>query len=154
MTDPTIRPTTADDIAGLTRVLDDTGLFPAELLPDMLAPTLAGESADLWLTCHLDGAAVGLCYSVPEALTEGTWNMRALALRPDLQGRGHGTALVGAAERQLAAQGQRLLIVDTSGTEDFARTRAFYARCGYVEEARIRDFWAPGDDKVTFRKAL
>lgn len=80
--------------------------------------------------------------------------MLALAIHPDLQGRGLGAALVTAAEGNLKERGQRLIIVDTSGTDDFALTRKFYAQNGYEEEARIRDFWASGDDKVTFRKAL
>ncbi|MEM6358259.1 MAG: GNAT family N-acetyltransferase, partial [Pseudomonadota bacterium] len=75
-------------------------------------------------------------------------------VRPDLQGKRLGTALVQAAESYLKDKGQRILIVDTSGTDDFALTRKFYAQNGYDEEARIRDFWAEGDDKVIFRKAL
>ena len=59
-----------------------------------------------------------------------------------------------AAEQHLRSKGQRNLIVDTSGTDDFALTRRFYAQNGYEEEAPIRDFWAAGDDKVIFRKAL
>lgn len=146
--------TTSEDIPGLRAVLDDTGLFPGEMLPDMLAPALAGETEAFWLTCHYKGQAVGLCFTVPEELTDGTWNMRALAVRTDLQGKGFGVALVRAVEQHLKDKGQRLLVVDTSGTEDFARTRRFYVQNGYEEEARIRDFWADGDDKVTLRKAL
>jgi hypothetical protein len=36
----------------------------------------------------------------------------------------------------------------------FARTRAFYLREGYAQEARIREFYAVGEDKIVFRKAL
>ncbi len=154
MTNFTIRPTSSDDIPGLSLVLDRTGLFPSEMLPDMLAPALAGETGAFWLTCHHDGKAVGLCYTVPEELADGTWNMLALAVRPDLQGKRLGTELVGAVEQHLKDQGQRILIVETSGTDDFALTRKFYTGNGYEEEARIRDFWADGDDKVIFRKAL
>jgi len=154
MTPPIIKPATSDDIAGLQAVVEQTGLFPSEMLPDLLAASLAGAGQALLLTCHLDGAAVGLCYAVPEDLADGTWNMRALAVRPDRQGERLGTALVAAAEQHLKAKGQRILIVDTSGTDDFGLTRAFYAKNGYEEEARIRDFWAEGDDKVVFRKAL
>lgn len=154
MTNPIIKPTTSDDVAGLTAVLDGTELFPSDMLPDMLAPALAGETEAFGLTCHHAGQAVGLCYTVPEELADGTWNMLALAVRPDLQGKGLGAALVSAAERHLKGNGQRILIVETSGTDDFALTRKFYAQNGYEEEARIRDFWADGDDKVIFRKAL
>lgn len=154
MTKPTIKPTTNDDVPALQGVLDQTELFPSEMLPDMLAPALAGETEAFWLTCHLDAEAVGLCYTVPEELADGSWNMLALAVRPDLQGKRLGTELVAAAEQHLRSRGQRILIVDTSGTDDFALTRRFYAQNGYDEEARIRDFWAAGDDKVIFRKAL
>lgn len=154
MTKPTIKPTASDDVPALQGVLDQTELFPSEMLPDMLAPALAGEAEAFWLTCHIDGAAVGLCYTVPEELADGAWNMLALAVRPDLQGKRLGTELVATAEQHLRSNGQRILIVDTSGKDDFALTRRFYAQNGYDEEARIRDFWAAGDDKVIFRKAL
>ncbi|MCV6597485.1 MAG: N-acetyltransferase, partial [Mangrovicoccus sp.] len=87
-------------------------------------------------------------------LAEGTVNMLALAVHPERPGTGMGAALVAAAEAHLGTKDQRILIVETSGTEAFARTRAFYLQNGYEEEARIRDFWAKGDDKVIFRKAL
>jgi hypothetical protein len=57
-------------------------------------------------------------------------------------------------EVQIDDQGGRIVIVDTSGTDAFAKTRRFYENAGYIEEARIRDFWSKGDDKVTYWKAL
>ncbi|GFE52539.1 hypothetical protein So717_42920 [Roseobacter cerasinus] len=50
--------------------------------------------------------------------------------------------------------GYRLLIVDTSGTEAFDDTRRFYAKNSYATEAKIRGFWADGDDKIIFAKRL
>ena len=154
MTHPTIKATSTDDISALKIVLDQTELFPSDMLADLLAPALAGDASDVWLTCQVDGTAVGFCYTVAEDLTDGTWNMRALAVHPKFQGQRFGATLVRATEQHLKRAGQRILIVDTSGTQDFALTRKFYAQNGYDQEARIRDFWAEGDDKVTFRKAL
>ncbi|MEM7295281.1 MAG: GNAT family N-acetyltransferase [Pseudomonadota bacterium] len=154
MSNFTIQPTSADDVAGLKTVLDLTDLFPSEMLLDLLRPALEGETDALWLTYLRHQEAVGLCYVVPEEMAQGTWNIRALAVRPDLQGRGIGTALVRAVEQRLKDKQQRILIVDTSGADGFARARDFYARNGFEKEARIRDFWAFGDDKVTFWKAL
>ena len=51
-------------------------------------------------------------------------------------------------------RGGRLLPVETSGGEEFEYVRAFYRKSGYDEEARIREFYKAGDDKIVFRKAL
>lgn len=149
-----IRQTISDDLSGIETVLEETGLFPKDLLAAMIDPVLAGQSPDLWLSCLLGGTVAGFCFVAPEPLTEGTWNMRAIGVRPVHQGKGQGSALTRAVEERLARRGGRLLIVDTSGTDDFAMTRKFYAQNGYETEARIRDFWTKGDDKVTFRKLL
>lgn len=149
-----IKQTTQADVPALQVMLEQTGLFPAEMLPDMLAPALDGNTSDIWLTCHVAGNPVGVCFAVPETLAEGTWNMLALGVLPAQQGIGCGAALVCALEDRLRQDRQRLLIADTSGTDEFAPTREFYLQNGYTQEARICNFWAAGDDKVVFTKAL
>ena len=154
MKDIVITPTISDDIPALKAVVNETELFPGDMLPDMLSPFLGRGAEAVWLTAHLGGTPVGLCYAVPEELTNGTWNMLALAVLPAHQGDGVGGALVKRLEDDLRSQSVRVLIADTSGTEAFSLTRRFYAKNGYDEEARIRDFWDAGDDKVVFWKAL
>ena len=44
--------------------------------------------------------------------------------------------------------------METSGTDDFEYVREFYRKSGYEEEARIREFYAAGVDKIVFRKRL
>lgn len=154
MTDMILRPTEDGDLVALEQVVVATGLFPSEMLAEMLAPALAGAGAGLWLTCCMAEGPMGFSYAEPEVLTEGTWNLRALAVHPDRQGAGCGAALVRGTEEHLRAEGQRLLIVETSGIEAFAPIRRFYARLGYQQDARVRDFWAEADDKIIFRKAL
>lgn len=150
-----MRSTKQADIPALQNVLDGTELFPSEYLPDMVSGFLTMEdSSDVWLTCEAGDEPVGFCYAMPEQFTEGTWNMLAIAVLPSQQGGGCGAGLVAKLEQVLRDKGGRILIADTSGTEDFAQTRHFYKRNGYSEEARIRDFWGPGDDKVTFWKSL
>ena len=77
-----------------------------------------------------------------------------IAVAPERQGQGRGTALLRRVEHELRGTGQRLLLVETSGLPAYARTRAFYLGCGYEQEARVRDFYAPGDDMVVFRTLL
>lgn len=150
-----IRPTQADDMAALKGVLRETDLFPADMLPDMIHGFLSGqEGAEIWLTATSEGKIAGFCYAIPEMLAEGVWNMLAIAVLPAAQGLGCGSALTAHLEEALRARAQRIVIADTSGTDAFADTRAFYRKNGYREEARIRDFWAAGDDKIVFWKSL
>ena len=57
-------------------------------------------------------------------------------------------------EMWLKDKGQRILLVETAGVDDFGYVRKFYANNGFEAEARIRDFYGEGVDKVVFRKSL
>jgi len=150
----TIRPVTRQDLPALKAVIDATELFPSEMLDEMTAGYLSGEVGnEFWLTVD-DGGPVAIAYYVPERMTVGTWNLLLIAVHPDRQGHGDGTRLLGQIEATLAARDQRLLLVETSGLPSFERVRKFYRICGFDEEARIRDFYQSGEDKIVFRKAL
>lgn len=152
-----IRPTTPDDTSALIALADATGLFqPNQLeeLAEMLSDYFGSSSGDrLWLVDD-DNGAVGVAYCEVERMTDRTWNLQLIAVRPDCQGQGRGTTLLGYAEQTLTARGGRMLLVETSGMPGFERTRTFYAKCGYQKEACIRDFYALGDDKIVFCKVL
>ena len=90
----------------------------------------------------------------PTPATDGTYDLYWLAVDPAAQGRGAGRALVRWVERELTARGARLLVVETSSRTDYAHTREFYARGGYVEAARVRDFYAPADDRIILTTRL
>lgn len=153
-----IRPTTAADVPAVLALAVASGLFPpqgTDELAGVLTSSLDGSlgSDHCWVTDD-DAGPVGVAYFAPERMTSGTWNLYMIAVHPDRQGKGRGAALVRHVEELLAARGERLLLVDTSSLPEFDGTRAFYRRCGYEPEARIRDFYKPGEDKITFRKVL
>jgi hypothetical protein len=50
--------------------------------------------------------------------------------------------------------GPRILLVETSATAEFEYVRKFYLSSGFHEEARIRDFYSAGIDKVVYLKQL
>lgn len=150
-----VRPTIAEDVEGLKNVLDATPLFPAELLDEMIDGYLLGDECDdVWLTCEDASGVLGFCFAAPEEMTEGTWNMLAIAVRGSRQSQGAGALIVATLERMLRDRNARVLIADTSGTPEFDRTREFYRKNDYREVACIPEFWAAGDDKVVFWKAL
>ena len=149
-----IRPIERDDLPGLKAIIDANELFPAAMLDDMAAGYFDGNSSsEMWLTVD-DGGLLAIAYCAPERMTQGTWNLLLIAVHPVQQGRGVGAKLTRHIEKSLAASGERVLLVETSGLPEFERTRSFYRRLGYTEEARIRDFYQAGEDKIIFHKAL
>jgi ribosomal protein S18 acetylase RimI-like enzyme len=95
---------------------------------------------------------VGYACWGPTPATDRTWDLYWIAVDPALQGAGIGTILIEEVERRLAGQHARMLIAETSSRSDYAATHGFYVRRGYTEVARVRDFYAPGDDRIIFVK--
>lgn len=143
------------DIPALERLIDAVGLFPSEMLGGMMAPYLKGDGStpEFWLTDE-DNGPIGVAYCAPERLTDGTWNLYLIAVDPARQRQGRGAALIGAVEARVVAAGGRVMLIETSGLDRFRGTWGFYQSLGYTEEARIRDFYEAGNDKIVFWKAL
>ncbi|HEV7255953.1 MAG TPA: GNAT family N-acetyltransferase [Mesorhizobium sp.] len=151
---PSVRPIRRADLPALKAVIASNGLFPPEMLDDMTASVFGPHATDdHWLTLD-DGEPVAVAYFAPERMTVGAWNLYLIAVRSDRKGQGLGTRLIAHVERLLAERGERILLVETSGLPEFELTRRFYDRRGYEREARIRDFYQAGEDKVVFWKSL
>jgi ribosomal protein S18 acetylase RimI-like enzyme len=152
------------DRDALIAVAEASGLFEkdqTEELAQMLdthfsSGTDGEESPDFWVVDEddSDNRIVGLAYIAPERMTQGTWNLYLIAVHPDAQKQGRGTALLHYVENMLAKKGERILLVETSGLDDFQYVREFYSKNGYDKEACIREFYAAGEDKIVFRKVL
>ena len=82
--------------------------------------------------------------------TRGTYDLYWLAVHPDAQGSGVGSALVADVWERVAAIGGRLLVIEASGRADNAPVRGFYERLCGPPAARVRDFYAAGDDRLTY----
>ena len=149
-----IRSARAQDKTALAQIAEDTELFPGTMLDGMITSYLSGASQDIWLVGELNADPICFGYCAPEQMTDSTWNLLAIGVLTPFQGQGLGTQLIRAVEAHLRAQGERLLLVETMGTPDFAQTRQFYRQNGYTEEARIRDFYEAGGDKIVFWKRL
>ncbi|MEM7664809.1 MAG: GNAT family N-acetyltransferase [Pseudomonadota bacterium] len=149
-----IRPLVRGDLDRVAFLVEANEMFPPEMLEEMTTPYFAGESdAHRWLVFDESGVQA-VAYYVPEQLTDGTWNLLLIAVDPKVHGKGIGSAVMRYVEAHLKEQGIRVLLVETSGVPEFERTRGFYDMLGYGREACIRDYYAAGDDKVIFRKAL
>lgn len=149
-----IRDLRREDLPFVGSIVDAARLFPSEMLEAMTEPYLSGKEPHHWLLACAEEQVLGFAYAEPERMTDGTFNLLAIAVDPKLQCRGVGAALVEGLEQRLRDRGGRVLIVETSSLQEFAGAREFYRRRSFHEEARVRDFYAQGEDKIIFWKRL
>lgn len=147
------------DIPVLTEIVRATGRFSAaevEIAVELLNENLTrGEASDYSVTvAEVDGALAGYTCCGPIPCTISSFDLYWIVVDPRVQGRGVGRALMREFESQVERRGGTHVFIDTSLRGDYAPTRAFYERCGYQLEARLADFYGPGDGKAVFSKRL
>jgi ribosomal protein S18 acetylase RimI-like enzyme len=86
--------------------------------------------------------------------TDRTYDLYWIAVDHAAQGTGCGSVLLAEVERRLEALHARMLVIETSSRSDYTATRGFYLKRGYVEAARVRDFYASDDDRIILTKRL
>ena len=86
--------------------------------------------------------------------TDRTYDLYWIAVDRAAQGTGCGSVLLAEVERRLEALHARMLVIETSSRSDYTATRGFYLERGYVEAARVREFYAPQDDRIILTKRL
>lgn len=146
-----------EDAPFVTAVAVRSGLFTPDdvaLVDGMMAGYFArgrDDGARCFIIARDDGP-VGAAFVEPVRATDGVHELLMIAVDAAAQSAGYGGQLLAHVEDDLRARGQRLLLVQTSGQPEFARTRAFYVRAGYAVAATIADYYARGVDMVMFRK--
>lgn len=88
------------------------------------------------------------------AMTERAWDLYWVATDPAARGRGVARGLVAEMERRVAAEGGGTVRVETSSRSPYAPAVGLYRAAGYTEVGRIADFYAPGDDLLTFARRV
>lgn len=156
-----------DDEAAIRRMADATDFFrpdevdvACELVRERLerGPESGYEFVLADETASLSAGAPSrlLAYACfgPIACTVGSYDLYWIIVDPAHQGRGLGRLLIDAVERRVQAAAGRKVYIETSSLPRYAPTQRFYDRCGYTLEARLPDFYQPGDDKLVYAKVV
>jgi ribosomal protein S18 acetylase RimI-like enzyme len=141
----------------IAELLRATAAFSSEevtVAVEMLDEALANPNPDYSFLGAFtpEGELIGYACYGPTPGTEGTYDLYWIAVDPAAHGTGIGTILLSEVERRLQGHRARILVVETSSRSDYAQTRGFYGRRGFAESARVREFYAPGDDRIIFTK--
>lgn len=143
------------DIEAICDLVRSTGFFhedetaiAGELVKERLSRGTA--SGYEFLIAEIGGRIAGYaCFGKIDG-TVDAFDLYWIAVDPALQGRGLGREILRRAESVMRDMGASRVYIDTSSSDTYRSTRAFYAAMGYVEEAHLADFYKKGDGKVIF----
>ncbi|MBK7405670.1 MAG: GNAT family N-acetyltransferase [Phycisphaerales bacterium] len=149
-----------DDEEAIRRMAEATGFFrtdevdvAAELIHDRIEKGTASDYRFL-LADDEQGRLVGYTCFGTIACTVGSYDLYWIVVAPDQQGNGVGRRLLQGTEERIRSLGGRRVYIETSSLEKYAPTQGFYRTCGYRLEARLEDFYTPGDDKLVYAREL
>jgi GNAT superfamily N-acetyltransferase len=149
----------ADDLDNVRAIVASTGVFSpveievaVELLDERLEK--GPPSGYHFIFAERDGRALGYACYGPIALTAASYDLYWIAVDKICQGQKIGQLLLAKSEELIRAAEGRLIYIETSNRDHYSPTRKFYLRCGYRQEALLKDFYAPGDDKVIYVKQV
>jgi ribosomal protein S18 acetylase RimI-like enzyme len=154
----TVRSLAASDRGPLEGILRRTGVFSdvevgvAMELIDAVLNNPAQRDYIIYTAAGSGGEVEGYYCIGPTPMTAGTWDLYWIAVDPDSSGGGIGKALLRHCEELAASKGATLMIAETSSKPSYDGTNRFYLRNGYGEVARVRDYYAKGDDLVVYGK--
>jgi len=149
----------SSDVQVVERVVRSTGFFSeseVEMAGELVSAYLKeGEKSGYRFAFLEEGARVVgyACYGeIP--CTDRRFDLYWIAVEPERQGKGYGRRLLEWVEKDIGRMGGQIIFIETSSRGQYLPTRRFYRDRGYLEEARLRDFYSEGDDKVVFAKTL
>ena len=155
-----IRPLKAEDRDVVKKILVDTKNFndeEIEIAMELIDVYLNDEEQEDYVIyvyeteeTHVSGY---ICYG-RRPLTDWTYDLYWIAVDPNIHGKGIGKQLVQYMENSLGSQGGNLILIETSGRDEYEGERKFYRKCGYEVQTVIKDFYRSGDDLFVFRKYL
>ena len=149
----------AEDVGRVRSLVATTGFFnaaEAEVAADLVTERLTKgiRSGYHFVLAERGSSLVAYACYGPIMGTQDSFDLYWIAVAPEEQGRGLGVQVYARAEAAMRKTGAKHIYADTSSSDRYAGTRGFYQRMGFHEEARLPDFYAPGDGKIVYVKRL
>ena len=147
------------DIIRVFEIVESTKFFydhEVEIAVELVTERLAhGESTEYYFVfAEVDGVTAAYSCFGPIAMSKTSFDLYWIATHNDFRGKGIGRKLLEETCNQARNMGCSIIIAETSGLEHYVPTRAFYITNKFDLEARLKDFYTMGDDKLFYTKRL
>ncbi len=147
------------DVERIREIVGSTGFFyehEIEIAVELITERLKyGTSSEYYFVfAEIEGVTVAYSCFGPISISKTSFDLYWIVTHNDFRGRGIGRKVLEETCREAAMMGCSILIAETSGLEHYAPTRAFYLSNGFLQEARLSDFYDFGDDKLFYTRRL
>lgn len=158
MSTPALHVLLPADLGQIEQILIDRGNFVAVEIE--VAMEVCGEAAnhpfqEYYGYCAKEGGRVtGFIVFGLIPMTDRCWDLYWIAVAPAFARAGVGQRLAASMEKIIVELKGRQIHIDTSSLPTYLPACRFYEKIGYRLEARLKDFYRAGDDKLIYVKEL
>jgi len=151
-----VRPSDKDDVRNLVESSGFFSLEEVDIAVELVEEHLSKgpQSGYHFLFAEQAGDVVGYTCFGPVPATMSSYDIYWLAVHTGFRRSGIGQSLIAHTEKLIEKQGGRQIYIETSSRDLYETTRMFHRACGYRQEAILKDFYRPGDDKIIYVKVV
>jgi ribosomal protein S18 acetylase RimI-like enzyme len=136
-----------------------TSFFSAqeeEVAVELVDERLIKGEASGYHFLFLDRGPAPVAYACfgPVPCTRESFHLYWIVVDQKLRGQGLGPGLMRMVEECIRSLGGSRIYAETSSRDQYAPTRRFYEKCGFSIEARLMDYYCPGEDLLIFTRIL
>lgn len=147
------------DIARVREIVESTKFFyhhEVEIASELVEERIRdGESTGYFFVfAEIDGVTVAYSCFGPIIMSKTSFDLYWIATHSDYRGKGIGKKVLEETCKLANQMGCSIIIAETSGLPHYEPTRVFYTNNNFELEARLRDFYAMGDDKLFYTKRI
>jgi ribosomal protein S18 acetylase RimI-like enzyme len=143
------------DIQRVKEIVESTKFFhdyEVEVAVELVIERLheGDKSGYNFVFAEVDGVVAGYsCFGLI-ACTKSSHDLYWIVTHDDFRGKGIGKKLLEETYKEARKMGATSLYAETSAKEQYAPTRHFYDKNSFTLEARLKDFYDEGDDKLIY----
>lgn len=145
------------DIETVKSIISNTKVFTQEevdVAAELVESTLTKKDDYKFIFFEKNKKTLGYaCYGkIP--LTQSSFDLYWIAVLPEYQKNKTASKLLKEVIADIKKIGGTIIYAETSATEEYDAARKFYLNNNFKEEARLKDFYWPGNDKIIYSKQL
>ena len=150
---------TKKDIDNVKEIVSSTNFFhdyEIKVAVELVEETIlkGSEEGYRFIFADYNNKPIGYCSYGLIPCTKSSYDLYWIAVHNEYRNKGIGKKLLSKTEKIIFDAGGTAVYAETSSQDLYEPTRRFYTLNNYNEEARLKNYYKQGDDKIVYTKRL